>query len=205
MTDPIGSIIMAAGRGSRMKGFQGSKTLLPLAPMNSPFQGNQPILLHILGSLPAGPKALIVSHEKESIMEATRYLDLAYLEQPVLNGTGGALLAARPFLESAPCQNFIITMEMYPLFGRKPTSNSFMRSPPMCLSFSAFGPGTKGSTARWPYASKGSKESWNGNTGICGPRKNRRFWIFSIQGSMPPVVRPFSNPFPVWPPDLIRS
>ncbi|MFO7459384.1 MAG: NTP transferase domain-containing protein [Desulfatiglandales bacterium] len=115
MTDPIGSIIMAAGRGSRMKGFQGSKTLLPLAPMNSPFQGNQPILLHILGSLPAGPKALIVSHEKESIMEATRYLDLAYLEQPVLNGTGGALLAARPFLESAPCQNFIITMGDVPL------------------------------------------------------------------------------------------
>jgi bifunctional UDP-N-acetylglucosamine pyrophosphorylase / glucosamine-1-phosphate N-acetyltransferase len=113
--NPIGSIVMAAGRGSRMKGFEGNKTLLPLVPANSPFQGTRPIMLHILGSLPSGPKALIVNHEKEAIMEATRSLDLTYLEQPVLNGTGGALLAALPFIEKAECRDLIITMGDVPL------------------------------------------------------------------------------------------
>lgn len=113
--NPIGSIVMAAGRGSRMKGFGGNKTLLPLVPANSPFQGTRPIMLHILGSLPSGPKALIVNHEKEAIMEATRSLDLTYLEQPVLNGTGGALLAALPFIEKAECRDLIITMGDVPL------------------------------------------------------------------------------------------
>jgi bifunctional UDP-N-acetylglucosamine pyrophosphorylase / glucosamine-1-phosphate N-acetyltransferase len=115
MVNPIGSIVMAAGKGSRMKGFEGSKTLLPLTPLNSPFQGTRPILLHILGSLPSGPKALIVNHEKEAIMEATRSFSLTYWEQPVLNGTGGALLAARPFIENAQCQDLIITMGDVPL------------------------------------------------------------------------------------------
>jgi bifunctional UDP-N-acetylglucosamine pyrophosphorylase / glucosamine-1-phosphate N-acetyltransferase len=115
MVKPIGSIVMAAGRGSRMKGYEGSKTLLPLVPLNSPYQGTRPILLHILSSLPSGPKALIVNHEKEAIMAATRPLDVTYWEQPVLNGTGGALLVARPFVENAQCQALIITMGDVPL------------------------------------------------------------------------------------------
>jgi bifunctional UDP-N-acetylglucosamine pyrophosphorylase / glucosamine-1-phosphate N-acetyltransferase len=112
---PTGSIVMAAGRGSRMKGYEGSKTLLPLVPIDSPFRGTRPILLHILRSLPSGPKAVIVNHEKEKIMAATRFGDVSHWEQPVLNGTGGALLAARPFIENASCRDLIITMGDVPL------------------------------------------------------------------------------------------
>ncbi|MBN2033553.1 MAG: NTP transferase domain-containing protein [Deltaproteobacteria bacterium] len=115
MLKPIGSIVMAAGRGSRMRNFEGNKTLLPLVPLSSPLQGTQPILLHILSSLPLGPKALIVKHAKEAVMEATRFLGVAYWEQPVLNGTAGALLAALPFIENGAFQNLIITMGDVPL------------------------------------------------------------------------------------------
>lgn len=113
--EPVASIVMAAGRGSRMKGFEGNKTLLPLKPLASPFHGTRPILLHILESLPPGPKALVVNYEKKAVMEATRSLDLTYLEQPVLNGTGGALLAAAPFIESLHAESLIITMGDVPL------------------------------------------------------------------------------------------
>ncbi|MFO7964555.1 MAG: NTP transferase domain-containing protein [Desulfobacterales bacterium] len=104
------SIIMAAGRGSRMKGYDGSKALLPLMPESSPFQGRHPILLNILKSLPPGPKAVVVNHGKEDIFEQTRGFGLTYCEQPQLNGTGGALLAARKFIETTDCPYIIITM-----------------------------------------------------------------------------------------------
>jgi bifunctional UDP-N-acetylglucosamine pyrophosphorylase/glucosamine-1-phosphate N-acetyltransferase len=106
----VASLVFAAGRGSRMKGFDGSKTLLPLAPEQSPFQGTHPILLHILNSLPPGPKALVIHHRKEELMAYTRALGLTYCEQPVLNGTGGALLAARGFIEKGVPDSLIITM-----------------------------------------------------------------------------------------------
>ena len=109
------SIIMAAGRGSRMKDFEGNKTLLPLVPAGPPFQGSHPILLHIIESLPPGPKAVVVNHKKEEVMEATRSLGLSYCEQPVLNGTGGALLAAGKFIETVDCDGLIITMGDVPL------------------------------------------------------------------------------------------
>jgi bifunctional UDP-N-acetylglucosamine pyrophosphorylase/glucosamine-1-phosphate N-acetyltransferase len=109
------SLIFAAGKGSRMKGFEGNKTLLPLLPGNSCFEGRSPILLHILDKLPPGPKALIVNHRKEDVIDATKSQNLAYLEQPVLNGTGGALLAARPFIESTHADSLIITMGDIPL------------------------------------------------------------------------------------------
>lgn len=106
----IASIIMAAGRGSRMTGYTGNKTLLPLVPEKSPFEGTHPILLHILQNLPAGPKAVVVNFAKEDIVEKTRGLGTTYCEQPCLNGTGGALLAARAFIEQSNCQYVIITM-----------------------------------------------------------------------------------------------
>lgn len=111
----VASIIMAAGRGSRMKGFEGNKTLLPLVPGATPFRGSRPILLHIIESLPPGPKAVIVNHKKEDVVEATRSLDLSYFEQPVLNGTGGALLAAGRFIQTVDCDSLIITMGDVPL------------------------------------------------------------------------------------------
>jgi bifunctional UDP-N-acetylglucosamine pyrophosphorylase/glucosamine-1-phosphate N-acetyltransferase len=112
------SLILAAGRGSRMTGFEGNKTLLPLVPTGSPFEGDQPILLHILNRLPPGPKAVVVNHRKEDVIRFTRSLGLSYFEQPLLNGTGGALIAAREFLENLDCDRFIVTMGDVPLVMR---------------------------------------------------------------------------------------
>jgi bifunctional UDP-N-acetylglucosamine pyrophosphorylase/glucosamine-1-phosphate N-acetyltransferase len=117
--DPIASIVLAAGRGSRMKGFEGNKTLLPLVPLASPYQGTNMILLHILKNLPPGPKALIVNFEKDAVMKATRSFNLTYWEQPVLNGTGGALLAAAPFIENADVDRVAITMGDVPLVRKE--------------------------------------------------------------------------------------
>lgn len=115
----IASLILAAGRGSRMKEFQGNKTLLPLVSGKSPFTGKHPVLLQILNSLPPGPKAVVVNYKKESIIEATHGLGLIYYEQPELNGTGGALLAARSFLEIQDCDKLIITMGDVPFVTRE--------------------------------------------------------------------------------------
>lgn len=92
-----------------MKGFAGNKTLLPLKPDGSPFQGTHLILAQVLKSLPPGPKALVIHHYKEEVRAATSGLGLIYCEQPVLNGTGGALLAARPFIELQEEGPLIIT------------------------------------------------------------------------------------------------
>ncbi len=116
----IASIIMAAGRGSRMKGYAGNKTLLPLLSGNSDFEGSHLILHHLLANLPDGPKSLIVNHCKEDVIAATCHLDITYCEQPVLNGTGGALLAAQSFIETQPCSKFIVTMGDVP-FVQKTT------------------------------------------------------------------------------------
>lgn len=116
----IASIIMAAGRGSRMTGYEGNKTLLPLMPGNSTFEGTHLILDHLLANLPVGPKTLIVNHCKEDVIAATSHLDIVYCEQPVLNGTGGALLAAQSFIETRSCSKFIITMGDVP-FVQKTT------------------------------------------------------------------------------------
>jgi len=113
------SLILAAGRGSRMKEYSGSKTLLPLVPGSSPLTGTRPIILEILKNLPPGPKAVVVNHKKEDVIKATKGYDLTYCEQPVLNGTGGALMAARQFLEEQPCHQLIITMGDVPLVRRK--------------------------------------------------------------------------------------
>jgi bifunctional UDP-N-acetylglucosamine pyrophosphorylase/glucosamine-1-phosphate N-acetyltransferase len=109
------SVILAAGRGTRMKDLKGNKTLLPLIPGRSSYDGDRPMLLQILKSLPSGPKAVVVHHRKEEVMEATRGLGLTYCQQVELNGTGGALLAARPFLESQTIEQIIVTMGDVPL------------------------------------------------------------------------------------------
>jgi len=113
------SVIFAAGKGSRMTGYDGNKTLLPLIPGETPFQGERPMLLHILGQLPGGPKALVVHHRKQEILKATENLNVTYCDQPVTNGTGGALLAARPFIETIRNSGVIITMGDVPLVRRE--------------------------------------------------------------------------------------
>lgn len=112
------SLILAAGRGSRMKGFDGNKTLLPLVSGESPFKGSHPILLHILINLPPGPKAVVINYKKEDLIHATRSLEISYYEQPLLNGTGGALIAARKFLETQDYDRMIITMGDVPFVSR---------------------------------------------------------------------------------------
>jgi len=115
-------MILAAGRGSRMTGYGGNKTLLPLNPGKTPYEGSSPILLHILTHLPPGPKVVIVNHGKEDVITATKDLGVSYREQPELNGTGGALLAAVDFLEAESADHIIITMGDVP-FVRTATYN----------------------------------------------------------------------------------
>ncbi len=104
------SVIMAAGRGSRMKNYDGNKTLLPLIPEAAVHIGREPILVHIIKNLPPGPKAAVVNHRESDVVAATRSFGLTYCRQPELNGTGGALLAARNFLEHQDAAHVIITM-----------------------------------------------------------------------------------------------
>ena len=116
----VASIIMAAGRGSRMKGYAGNKTLLPLIPGASVFEGSHPIILRLIENLPMGPKALIVNHCKDEVMAITTGTGAVYCEQPILNGTGGAILAARDFVAAQTARQVIITMGDVP-FVRKRT------------------------------------------------------------------------------------
>ncbi|WP_372680910.1 NTP transferase domain-containing protein [Desulfosarcina sp.] len=119
-TDPrVASIIMAAGRGSRMQGYGGNKTLLPLVPGRSVFIGSQPILMHLMENLPAGPKALVVNHRKEEVMAVTQGTGAVYCEQPVLNGTGGAILAADAFVDAQRNAQVIITMGDVPFVQKR--------------------------------------------------------------------------------------
>ena len=124
---PVGAIIMAAGRGSRMKGYTGNKTLLPLVPGASLFEGRHPLLLQLMQNLPAGPKVVVVNHCKDDVIQATRGLGVSYCEQPRLNGTGGAILAAQAFIESQTCRRFIITMGDVP-FVRPETYTRLVQS-----------------------------------------------------------------------------
>lgn len=111
----IAAIILAAGKGSRMLEFDGNKTLLPLVPGPSVYLGERPMLLEVLDNLPAGPKGIVVHHCAEAVRATTSHLAVEYLLQPATNGTGGAVLAARPFLESVNCDRVIITMGDVPL------------------------------------------------------------------------------------------
>ena len=112
----IASVIFAAGKGSRVKGYEGNKTLLPLVPGGEDvFKGDNPILLSIINKLPKGPKAIVVNHKKEDIIRATGSLGLKYFEQPELNGTGGAILAAMDFIRNESYDFLVITMGDVPL------------------------------------------------------------------------------------------
>ena len=119
----VTSIIMAAGRGSRMKGYEGNKTLLPLEPEKSVFNGRTPIVMHLMENLPQGPKVLIVNHCKEEIKTVTSDTGASYVEQPVLNGTGGAILAADQVLATQTAEHVIITMGDVPFVKHKTYSH----------------------------------------------------------------------------------
>src|SRR5271157_5085580 len=111
----VASIILAAGRGSRMTGYSGNKTLLPLVPGESAYEGSRPLILEVLDNLPAGPKGIVVNYREEEVRRATEGRGISFIHQPVTNGTGGALLAARSFLASTDADRVIITMGDVPL------------------------------------------------------------------------------------------
>jgi bifunctional N-acetylglucosamine-1-phosphate-uridyltransferase/glucosamine-1-phosphate-acetyltransferase GlmU-like protein len=98
-----------------MTGYGGNKTLLPLIAGKTPYEGSRPLIREVLDNLPAGPKAIVVNYLEEDVRRATAGQDISHIRQPVTNGTGGALLAARPFLESTDTDRVIITMGDVPL------------------------------------------------------------------------------------------
>jgi bifunctional UDP-N-acetylglucosamine pyrophosphorylase/glucosamine-1-phosphate N-acetyltransferase len=54
---------------------------------------------------------LVVNHCKENVIAATRDIEVTYCEQPELNGTGGAILAAGDFIRRQDAETcFIVTM-----------------------------------------------------------------------------------------------
>ena len=110
-----------------MKGFDGNKTLLPLVSAKSNYDGRCPILLEVLGNLPSQETAIVINHKKEDVIKTTRGIDITYIEQPELNGTGGALLAARPFIAEQGCEQVIITMGDVP-FVKKTTYVSLVNN-----------------------------------------------------------------------------
>jgi bifunctional UDP-N-acetylglucosamine pyrophosphorylase / glucosamine-1-phosphate N-acetyltransferase len=117
--ETVASIIMAAGRGSRMKGYDGNKTILPLLPGKSIFDGDHPLIMNLFKNLPDGPKALIVNHCKADVVDATEGSGALYVDQPVLNGTGGAILAAAKFVDAVLADEVIITMGDVPFVRRE--------------------------------------------------------------------------------------
>lgn len=111
----VASIVFAAGKGSRMMGYQGNKTLLPLIPEGSLYSGRRPMLIEVLDNLPPGPKGIVVHHFADQVRAAAAAHGAEFIVQPETNGTGGALLAARSFLESSAADKVIITMGDVPL------------------------------------------------------------------------------------------
>jgi len=110
------SVVFAAGKGSRMTGYEGNKTLLPLVPAGpAAYEGGRPLLVEVLENLPPGPKGIVVHHFAEDVEAATQGYEVRYIPQPQLNGTGGALLAARAFLENVDTDFVVITMGDVPL------------------------------------------------------------------------------------------
>lgn len=114
------SLVLAAGKGSRMTGYEGNKTLLPLIPSGpDPTVGSRPLLVEVLENLPPGPKGVVVHHRAEDVRRETAASGCTYIHQPVTDGTGGAVLAARAFLENVSQEAVILTMGDVPLIRRR--------------------------------------------------------------------------------------
>lgn len=113
----VASIIFAAGRGTRMTGYSGNKTLLPLVAGKSRYEGSHPLIMEVLGNLPEGPRGIVVNHCAQEVRNAVEGPGIHFISQPETNGTGGALLAARSFLNSCGAERVIITMGDVPLIG----------------------------------------------------------------------------------------
>lgn len=108
-----------------MKRYKGNKTLLPLIPAKTLYDGSRPMLLEVLDNLPPGDKGIVVNYRAEDVIKATEQLKMTYIHQPVTNGTGGALIAAQDFIRKVQQQYIIVTMGDVPLI-RKNTYNRLL-------------------------------------------------------------------------------
>jgi bifunctional UDP-N-acetylglucosamine pyrophosphorylase / glucosamine-1-phosphate N-acetyltransferase len=134
------SIVFAAGKGTRMVGYVGNKTLLPLIPGESAYDGDRPLLLEVLANLPPGPIGIVVNHRAADVMKATKGYSVTHIHQQTTNGTGGALLAARGFLETASENAVVITMGDVPLIRRVTYEKLIKRLENLNLVILAFEP-----------------------------------------------------------------
>jgi bifunctional UDP-N-acetylglucosamine pyrophosphorylase / glucosamine-1-phosphate N-acetyltransferase len=134
------SIVFAAGKGTRMVGYAGNKTLLPLIPGISVYDGDRPLLLEVLANLPPGPIGIVVHHRAADVVTATKGFSITHILQPTTNGTGGALLAARGFLETVSQDAVVITMGDVPLIRRATYEKLIKRLEKQNLVILAFEP-----------------------------------------------------------------
>jgi NDP-sugar pyrophosphorylase family protein len=93
------AVILAAGRGTRMK------ELTDVTPKSLLLVQGKPVLEHIFGNLPASVDevVLVVGYLQEQIRAfcGTKFMgkNIQYVEQDTLDGTYGALLRAKPLLK----------------------------------------------------------------------------------------------------------
>ncbi len=139
----IASIVFAAGKGTRMTGYAGNKTLLPLIPGDNLFTGKRPLVRQVLDNLPAGPKAIVLNHCADEVGRATEGPGISHVRQTETNGTGGALLAARDFLQSTEADRVIITMGDVPLIRPGSYSRLIQMLTTCCLALLAFQPANR--------------------------------------------------------------
>ena len=111
-----------------MVGYAGNKTLLPLTPGTSAYDGDRPLLLEVLMNLPPGPVGIVVHHRAAEVVMATKAFAVTHIVQPTTNGTGGALLAARGFLETVSQDAVVITMGDVPLIRRTTYEQAYQQT-----------------------------------------------------------------------------
>lgn len=90
----IGAIVLAAGKGSRMKSKNANKVTLQI--------GTKPLILHIIERLEAvhaSPIVVVVGFAKESVEEALNAKDVIFAQQKKRLGTGHAAIKG---LEALP-------------------------------------------------------------------------------------------------------
>lgn len=189
-----------------MKGYSGNKTLLPLIPGASPFSGTRPMLLHILQCLPPGPKAVVVHHRKEDVIRAVEGLGVLCIEQPELNGTGGAILAARSFIQDLGPIPILITMGDVPLVREETYLTLVRELDAGTLAVLAFRPADKrqygvleldgdrvSRVTEWKYWSRYPAEKQDSlrlcNSGIYAARQPGLLHYLDILASRPHIVR----------------
>jgi bifunctional UDP-N-acetylglucosamine pyrophosphorylase/glucosamine-1-phosphate N-acetyltransferase len=72
-----------------------------------------------MSNLPEGSRAIIVNHCKDDVIASMDGFDVTFCEQPDLNGTGGAILAAKQFISNQPCERLLITMGDVPFIQKE--------------------------------------------------------------------------------------